>query len=55
MRRVLGVAIAAFGLMGASLAGQTIHGRDGITLPAPPAVEAVPVADNYFGTKIVDG
>ena len=33
---------------------QTIHGRDGITLPAPPAVDAIPVADDYFGTKIVD-
>jgi prolyl oligopeptidase len=35
-------------------AAQTIHGRDGIQLPAPPAVEAVPVSDDYFGTKIVD-
>ncbi|MGD0729785.1 MAG: prolyl oligopeptidase family serine peptidase [Terracidiphilus sp.] len=33
---------------------QAIHGRDGITLPQPPAVEAIPVADDYFGTKIVD-
>ena len=33
---------------------QTIHGRDGITLPAPPPVEAEPVTDNYFGTKITD-
>ena len=40
--------------MGVSLAGQTIHGRDGITLPPPPAVDAAPVTDNYFGTKIVD-
>ena len=38
----------------ASLAGQTIHGRDGITLPPPPAVDAIPVTDDYFGTKIVD-
>jgi prolyl oligopeptidase len=36
------------------LAAQTIHGRGGITLPAPPDVDAVPVTDNYFGTKIVD-
>jgi prolyl oligopeptidase len=33
---------------------QAIHGRDGITLPAPPAVDATPVTDDYFGTKIVD-
>jgi hypothetical protein len=33
---------------------QTIHGRDGITLPPPPAVEAIPVTDDYFGTKITD-
>src|ERR1035437_4305287 len=38
--------------MGAS--AQTIHGREGITLPPPPVVEAVPVADDYFGTKIPD-
>ncbi|MGA2652445.1 MAG: prolyl oligopeptidase family serine peptidase [Terracidiphilus sp.] len=33
---------------------QTIHGRDGITLPPPPSTEATPVSDDYFGTKIVD-
>jgi prolyl oligopeptidase len=33
---------------------QTIHGREGITLPPPPAVDAIPVADDYFGTKITD-
>ncbi len=33
---------------------QTIHGRDGITLPPPPAVDADPVTDDYFGTKITD-
>jgi prolyl oligopeptidase len=33
---------------------QTIHGREGNTLPPPPAVEAIPVVDDYFGTKIVD-
>jgi prolyl oligopeptidase len=33
---------------------QTIHGREGITLPPPPAVVAIPVVDDYFGTKIVD-
>jgi prolyl oligopeptidase len=33
---------------------QTIHGREGITLPPPPAVVSIPVVDDYFGTKIVD-
>src|SRR5579863_4470866 len=41
-------------LVCATAQSQTIHGRDGITLPPPPAVEARPVADDYFGTKIVD-
>jgi prolyl oligopeptidase len=40
--------------MGASAAPQTIHGRGGITLPAPPHADAIPVKDNYFGTTIVD-
>ena len=35
-------------------AAQAIHGREGIRLPAPPVAEAVPVADDYFGTKILD-
>jgi len=48
---VLGTAMGAVG-MGA--AAQTIHGRDGITLPAPPEVAANPVSDVYFGTKVVD-
>jgi prolyl oligopeptidase len=48
----LGVAFVA--LMGASLMGQTIHGREGITLPPPPAADTVPVTDNYFGAKVVD-
>jgi prolyl oligopeptidase len=33
---------------------QTIHSREGITLPAPPAAEIKPVVDNYFGIKITD-
>ncbi|MGB6745368.1 MAG: prolyl oligopeptidase family serine peptidase [Terracidiphilus sp.] len=37
-----------------SLAAQAIHGRGGISLPPPPDVEATPVTDDYFGTKIVD-
>src|SRR5947209_17876284 len=52
MRIALFVGAAmCFGAMGLA---QTIHGRDGITLPAPPAVEADPVTDDYFGTKITD-
>jgi prolyl oligopeptidase len=40
--------------VGTTALAQTIHGRDGITLPPPPAVDATPVSDDYFGTKIVD-
>ena len=36
------------------VAAQTIHGRDGITLPPPPPVQDSPVYDTYFGTKIPD-
>ncbi|MGC1463647.1 MAG: prolyl oligopeptidase family serine peptidase [Terracidiphilus sp.] len=54
MQRMIGLGIAFFALIGASVASQTIHGRDGITLPLPPAVDAAPVTDNYFGTKVVD-
>jgi prolyl oligopeptidase len=46
--------LAIWSAAGASAAAQAIHGRAGITLPPPPAVEAVPVADDYFGTKILD-
>jgi prolyl oligopeptidase len=41
-------------LLTGSMAAQTIHGRSGIALSAPPEVQATPVTDNYFGTKIVD-
>ncbi len=41
-------------LLTVSVTAQTIHGRDGITLPPPPAAEATPVSDDYAGTKIVD-
>ena len=34
---------------------KVIHGREGITLPPPPAVAPDPVIDNYFGTRIPDG
>ena len=33
---------------------QSIHGRDGITLPPPPLVDSQPVIDNYFGTNVTD-
>jgi len=54
MLRIVAFALilSSFFALGAS--AQTIHGRDGITLPPPPAVEPVPVADDYFGTKIPD-
>ncbi|HEY1902342.1 MAG TPA: prolyl oligopeptidase family serine peptidase [Terracidiphilus sp.] len=47
------VFMLAFVVAAGALA-QTIHGREGITLPAPPPVEAIPVIDDYFGTKITD-
>ncbi len=52
MRLLMGAGLA-IGL-GLGAVAQTIHGRDGITLPPPPAVDAVAVADDYFGTKIPD-
>ncbi len=42
-----------FGAVGMAQA-QTIHGREGITMPLPPPVQADPVTDNYFDTKITD-
>src|SRR5580658_4565955 len=45
--------VVLVGLAGSATA-QAIHGREGITLPAPPAVETHPVVDDYFGTKITD-
>ncbi len=44
----------AFLLLAAPAFAQVIHGRDGIRLDAPPDVQAIPVTDDYFGTKIVD-
>jgi prolyl oligopeptidase len=41
-------------LMVVAAAGQVIHGRGGIILPAPPQADPVPVKDDYNGTKIVD-
>ena len=54
MQGTVRLGIAFLALMGTSLVGQTIHGREGINLPAPPAVDSAPVTDNYFDTKIVD-
>src|ERR1700741_4341631 len=48
--RVLGMALLGGGVCMA----QSIHGRDGIVLQAPPPVEANPVTDDYSGTKITD-
>jgi prolyl oligopeptidase len=54
MQRAFELAVVFWAFAEAGLTAQTIHGRGGITLPAPPVVEAVPVADDYFGTKIPD-
>jgi len=35
-------------------AAQTIHGRAGIQLPAPPAAEAIPTASTMHGTRVED-
>ncbi len=53
MRRALACALLG-ALSGVMALSQTIHSRAGFALPAPPNVEAIPVTDNYFGTKIVD-
>ena len=54
IRRTLTWGLALWALAGSIASGQAIHGRDGIALPPPPEVKAVPVTDDYFGTKIVD-
>jgi prolyl oligopeptidase len=54
VRRSFGLGFVIWLAVGAGAAAQAIHGREGITLPPPPAAEAVPVADDYFGTKILD-
>jgi prolyl oligopeptidase len=54
MQRSFVCGVLVWTALGINASTQTIYGRDGIKLPAPPAVEAVPVADNYFGTKILD-
>lgn len=52
MRRVSGLLFAI--VLGISSPAQTIHGREGITLPPPPAVDSQPVIDKYFGTNVTD-
>ncbi|MGA3131631.1 MAG: prolyl oligopeptidase family serine peptidase [Terracidiphilus sp.] len=52
MRFFLGFGLAL--CIATMAAGQTIHGQSGITLPAPPDAQVVPVTDDYFGTKVVD-
>ncbi|MGD0940319.1 MAG: prolyl oligopeptidase family serine peptidase [Terracidiphilus sp.] len=54
MGRSFGLCVALGAVVGMSGLAQSIHGREGITLPPPPAVETNPVTDDYFGTKIVD-
>ena len=52
MRRVAGVCLLV--LLSSLSSAQTIHSRDGITLPPPPVAQTEPVTDNYFGTKVTD-
>src|SRR3954470_21655827 len=52
--KAVGLVLVAIVGIGEFCMGQAIRGREGITLPAPPPVEADPVTDNYFGTKITD-
>jgi prolyl oligopeptidase len=54
MERIFALGLAIWLAAGTGAAAQAIHGREGITLPPPPAAEAVPAADDYFGTKILD-
>ncbi len=50
----INVFLLLYALLGTTAWSQAIHSRGGFTLPAPPDAEAVPVTDDYFGTKIVD-
>jgi len=51
MKRWLSVVALGSGIV--SLA-QSVHGRDGISLPPPPLAERAPVTEDYFGTRITD-
>ena len=55
MQRIFGLWLLLWVGLGMGGFAQAIHGREGITLPAPPGAEAKVVADDYFGTKIPDG
>jgi prolyl oligopeptidase len=54
MQRAFGPGVLLVVAVGVAGVAQTIRGREGITLPPPPATEAIPVADDYFGTRIPD-
>jgi prolyl oligopeptidase len=54
MRLIFGGVALLWFVAGTGIFAKAIHGREGITLPPPPAVEATPVVDDYFGTKITD-
>ena len=54
MRQRFGLVLMLWLGVGAGVAPQAIHGRGGITLPAPPPAEVTPVLDNYFDTRIPD-
>jgi len=54
VQRIFGWGVVVWAALGVSGVAQTVQGREGIKLPAPPAVEAVPVTDHYFGAKILD-
>ncbi len=54
MKHSLEFEIVFCALAGVLASAQAIHGRDGINLPPPPKVQAIPVTDTYFGQKIAD-
>ena len=54
MRRSFRLGAFLWAAIGTSALAQAIQGGDGITLPLAPAAEAIPVVDDYFGTKIAD-
>ena len=54
MQRRFGLVVVLWLGVEAGALAQAVHGRGGITLPAPPPAEATPVLDNYFDTKIPD-